>query len=126
MMFNRIQKFIFADILKNRIVLVYTLLLAVLAWSVFSLENDSNKGVLTLLNIVLLTTPLVSIIFTTIYLYNSAEFIELLLSQPIKRNKIWTGLFLGLFFSLALAFLLGAGIPILLFVEGSTAFILLA
>jgi len=95
-----------------------------LAWSVFSLEDESNKGVLTLLNIVLLTTPLVSIIFTTIYLYNSAEFIELLLSQPIRRNKIWTGLFLGLFFSLALAFLIGAGIPILLFVEGSTALIL--
>lgn len=124
MMFNKIQKFIFTDILKNRIVLVYTLLLAVLAWSVFSLEDDSNKGVLTLLNIVLLTTPLVSIIFTAIYLYNSAEFIELLLSQPIRRRKIWTGLFLGLFFSLALSFFIGAGIPILLFAEPKIAFIL--
>ena len=65
-MFNKIQRFIVADILKNRIVLAYTLLLGVLAWSVFSLEDDSHKGVLTLLNIVLLTTPLVSIIFTTI------------------------------------------------------------
>ncbi len=124
MMFNKIQKFIFTDILKNRIVLVYTLLLAVLAWSVFSLEDDSNKGVLTLLNIVLLTTPLVSIIFTAIYLYNSAEFIELLLSQPIRRRKIWTGLFLGLFFSLALSFFVGAGIPILLFAEPKIALIL--
>jgi len=123
-MFNKIQKFIFADILKNRIVLVYTLLLAVLAWSVFSLEDDSNKGVLTLLNIVLLTTPLVSIIFTAIYLYNSAEFIELLLSQPIRRRKIWTGLYLGLFFSLALSFFVGAGIPILLFAEPKIALIL--
>jgi Cu-processing system permease protein len=124
-MFNKIQRFIVVDILKNRVVLAYTLLLAVLAWSVFSLEDDSHKGVLTLLNIVLLTTPLVSIIFTTIYLYNSAEFIELLLSQPIRRSKIWTGLFLGLFFSLALSFLIGAGIPILMFVEGQVALILL-
>jgi len=124
-MFNKIQRFIVVDILKNRVVLAYTLLLAVLAWSVFSLEDDSNKGVLTLLNIVLLTTPLVSIIFTTIYLYNSAEFIELLLSQPIRRSKIWTGLFLGLFVSLALSFLIGAGIPILLYVPGQVALILL-
>lgn len=124
-MFNKIQKFILFDILKNRIVIAYTILLAVLSWSVFSLEEDSHKGVLTLLNIVLLTTPLISIIFTTIYLYNSAEFIELLLSQPVRRHKIWTGLFLGLFFSLALAFMIGAGIPILLFVKGSIAFILL-
>ena len=124
-MFNKIQRFIFTDILKNRIVLIYTLLLAVLAWSIFSLEDDSNKGILTLLNIVLLTTPLVSIIFTAIYMYNSAEFIELLLSQPIRRRKIWTGLFLGLFFSLALSFFIGAGIPILLFAETKIALILL-
>jgi Cu-processing system permease protein len=124
-MFNKIQKFIVFDILKNRIVIAYTILLAILAWSVFSLEDDSNKGVLTLLNIILLTTPLVSIIFTAIYLYNSAEFIELMLSQPIRRNKIWTGLFLGLFLSLALSFMLGAGIPIILFVHGQIATIML-
>lgn len=123
-MFNKIQRFIVADILKNRIVAVYTLLLAVLSWSVFGLEDDSHKGVLTLLHLVLLTTPLVSIIFTTIYLYNSAEFIELLLSQPVRRSKIWTGLFLGLFCSLALSFVLGAGIPVLLYVQGRTAFML--
>lgn len=123
-MFNKIQRFIVADILKNRIVAVYTFLLAVLSWSVFGLEDDSHKGVLTLLHLVLLTTPLVSIIFTTIYLYNSAEFIELLLSQPVRRSKIWTGLFLGLFISLALSFVLGAGIPVLLYVQGQTAFML--
>lgn len=124
-MFNKIQKLILFDIIRNRIVIAYTLLLAVLAWSVFSLENDSNKGVLTLLNIILLTTPLVSIIFTSIYLYNSAEFIELLLSQPVRRQKIWKGIFLGLFGSLALAFLIGAGIPILIFVQGQAAITLL-
>src|SRR5688500_16220179 len=124
-MFNKIQKFILFDILKNKIVIAYTILLAVLAWSVFSLEEDSHKGVLTLLNLVLLTTPLVNIIFTTIYLYNSAEFIELFLSQSVKRNKIWTCLYLGLFSSLSLSFLIGAGIPILLFVSGPIALILL-
>ena len=114
-MFNKIQKFILFDILKNRIVIAYTVLLAILTWSVFSMEEDANKGVLTLLSIILLTTPLVCIVFTSIYLYNSAEFIELLVSQPVKRHKIWNGLFLGLFTSLGLAFLAGAGIPIILF-----------
>lgn len=124
-MFNKIQQLILFDIVKNKIVIAYTVLLAVLAWSVFSLEADSHKGVLTLLNIILLTTPLVSIIFTTIYLYNSAEFIEMLLSQPVRRQKIWTGMYLGLFGSLALAFAIAAGIPILLFVQGQAAFMLL-
>ena len=45
---NRIIKFIVLDILKNKIVLIYTLILSVLAWSVFSLEDNSTKGILTL------------------------------------------------------------------------------
>lgn len=112
---NRIIKFIVLDILKNKIVLVYTILLAVLSWSVFSLEDNSTKGLLTLLNVILLTVPLVSVIFSTIYLYNSSEFIELLLSQPIRRSKLWWSLFFGLSLSLLLAFLIGAGIPILVY-----------
>lgn len=124
-MFNKIQKLILLDILKNRIVLAYTVLLAILTWSVFALGEDSYKGVLTLLSLILLTTPLVCIIFTTIYLYNSAEFIELLLSQPVKRPRIWHGLFLGLSASLSLSFVLGAGIPIILFVESTVAVIML-
>jgi len=112
---NRIVKFTAIDILKNKIILIYTFLLAILSWSVFGLEDNSAKGLLTILNIVLLTVPLVSIIFSTIYVYNSSEFIELLLSQPIERKKIWRGIFVGLSVSLVSAFLLGAGLPILLF-----------
>ncbi|WP_321538509.1 hypothetical protein [Flavobacterium piscinae] len=103
---NRIIKIILTDILKNKIVLVYTIVLSLLSWSAFGLEDNSAKGLLTILNVILFTVPLVSILFTTIYLYNSSEFIELLLSQPIKRNKIWQSLFFGLSASMVLAFLL--------------------
>ncbi len=112
---NKITKFVILDILRNKIVIAYTLLLAVLSWSVFSLEDNSIKGILTLLNLVLLYVPLVAIIFSTIYVYNSSEFIELLISQPIKRKKIWLSLFSGLQLSLIVAFLVGAGIPIMCF-----------
>lgn len=122
---NRIIKFINLDILKNRIVLVYTLLLSVLSWSAFSLEDNSTKGLLTLLNIILLTVPLVSVMFSTIYIYNSSEFIELLLSQPIKRSKIWWSLFFGLTLSLLLAFFIGAGIPILYYAPTDVGFMML-
>ena len=84
---NRIIKIILQDILKNKIVLGYTLILAILSWSSFALEDNSAKGLLTILNVILFTVPLVSILFATIYLYNSAEFIELLLSQPVKRQN---------------------------------------
>ncbi len=123
---SRIIKFIFIDILKNRIVLLYTLLLAGFAWSAFSLEDNSTKGLLTLLNLILLTVPLVSILFSTIYIYNSAEFIELLLSQPIQRKAIWVSLFLGLSLSLVVGFVVGAGIPILVYAPSDVGLMMLA
>ena len=101
------------DILRNKIVMVYTLFLLVASFSVFSLEDNSSKGLLSLLNIILLVVPLVSIIFSTIYVYNSAEFIELLVSQPLKRTSIWLSLFTGLAASLSIAFFIGVGIPVL-------------
>lgn len=122
---NRIIKFIFLDILRNKIVILYSILLAALAWSSFSIEDSNVKGLLTLLNIILLTVPLVSILFSTIYLYNSSEFIELLLSQPIQRKTIWVSLFAGLALSLTLSFVIGVGLPILLFSPNSVGYMML-
>lgn len=122
---NRIIKIIFLDILKNKIVVAYTLILAVLSWSSFGLEDNSAKGLLTVLNVILFTVPLVSILFATIYLYNSAEFIELLLSQPVKRKKIWLSLFLGLSLSMVSAFLIGAGIPLLIYAPNNVGIMMI-
>jgi len=122
---KRIVKIILLDILKSKIVIAYTLVLAVLSWSSFALEDNSSKGILTVLNVILFTVPLVSILFATIYLYNSAEFIELLLSQPVKRKKIWISLFLGLSLSMIFAFFIGAGIPLLLNSFDSVGFMMI-
>lgn len=123
---NRITKFVVLDIFKNKMVIAYTVLLAVLCWSAFSLEDSSDKGVLTVLNIILFTVPLVSIIFSTIYIYNSSEFIELLLSQPVQRKRIWISLFLGLSISLSTAFFIAVGIPVFIYGKADVAAIMIA
>lgn len=112
---NKIARFILFDILKNKIVILYTVLLFIISWSVLGLDSNYTKATLSLLNVVLLVVPLVSIIFSTIYVYNSSQFIELLLSQPVPRAKVWFNLFLGLSTALVFAFLIGCGIPILLY-----------
>lgn len=112
---KKIFKYVVTDILRNKIVLIYTVFLLVSSLSVFSLEDNNSKGLLSLLNIILIVVPLVSIIFSSIYIYNSAEFIELLVSQPLKRKSIWLSLFSGLAASLSIAFFIGAGIPVLLY-----------
>ncbi len=122
---KKIIKYVMTDILRNRIVLIYTVFLLVTSFSVFSLEDNSNKGLLSLLNIILLIVPLVSIIFSTIYVYNSAEFIELLVSQPLKRRTIWLSLFTGLGGSLSIAFFIGAGIPVLIYQFNAIGFMMI-
>jgi len=117
---KKILKYVIVDIIQNKIVLVYTFLLLLIAFSVFNVESNAAKGLLSLLNIILILVPLISIIFSTIYIYNSAEFIELLVSQPVKRKSIWLSLFGGLAASLSLAFFIGAGIPILLYHADAT------
>jgi len=122
---NRIIKIILIDILKSKIIIAYTIILAVLSWSSFALEDNSAKGLLTILNVILFTVPLVSILFATIYLYNSSEFIELLLSQPIQRKKIWMSLFFGVSLSMIFAFFIGAGIPLLVNAPDSVGLMML-
>jgi Cu-processing system permease protein len=122
---KKIIKYVITDILRNRIVLLYTIFLFITSLSMFSLEDNVSKGLLSLLNIILIIVPLVSIIFSTIYIYNSAEFIELLVSQPLKRKTIWLSLFGGLAISFSLAFLAGAGIPVLLYQANSTGWMMI-
>ncbi|MFN8338408.1 MAG: ABC transporter permease [Saprospiraceae bacterium] len=114
-----ITKFVIVDILKSRIILIYLLVLAIFSWSIFSLEDNTSKGIMSLLNIILLIVPLVSIIFSTIYMYNSTEFIELLVSQPLKRSTIWKSLFWGLSMALTTAFFIGIGLPVMIFVPSA-------
>lgn len=111
----KLLKYILSDIIRSRIIIIYTLLLLVLNFSIFSLGDNSAKGIVSVLNIILFIVPLVSIIFSTIYIYNSSEFIELLVSQPVKRKTVWMSLFTGISGALTLAFLLGTGIPVLIY-----------
>ncbi|MEO6843923.1 MAG: ABC transporter permease subunit [Ginsengibacter sp.] len=123
---KKLLKYVIVDIVQNKIVMIYTLLLLIISLSVFNLENNAAKGLLSLLNIILIIVPLICVIFSTIYIYNSSEFIELLVSQPLKRRTIWLSLFSGLSVSLCLAFFIGAGIPILLYNADATGFMMIA
>lgn len=117
---KKIIKYVIIDILRNKIILAYTLFLLLLSFMLFGLEDNTTKGLLGLLNVLLIIVPMVCIVFSTIYMYNSSEFIELLVSQPLKRISIWLSLFTGIAVSLSIAFLVGVGIPVLLFVPDGT------
>lgn len=120
MKFN-IAKSVFIDNIRNRIVIVYFILLVLMTWTAVLVEDSQSKAALTILNLLLLVVPLMSLLYTTIYLYNSREYIVLLLTQPLRRSQIWNSLYAGVVGSLLLAFLLGAALPIFLYTDFSAA-----
>jgi Cu-processing system permease protein len=79
------------------------------------LSNDVSKAIISLMNITFILTPLIGTIFGVMNFYNSREFIELLLAQPMPRKKIFLGMFLGISLSLSLSLLLGMGLPFVIY-----------
>lgn len=122
---TRVIKYVFYDILRTRFILLYTALLLISTFAMFQLDSDTGKVVMSLLNIVLMVVPLVSIVFTTIHFYNSYEFIELMLAQPIDRKVVFMGEYLAVTFSLCTAFAFGVGAPILIFGISSSGLVLI-
>lgn len=111
----KILKYSFYDLMRSRWSYVYFIFYLVLGFVLLFLNNDVNKAVITLMNIIIVLTPLIGTIFGVMYYYNSREFTELLLAQPINRRKIFMGQFLGISISLTLSLVLGLGIPFVIY-----------
>lgn len=95
--------------------ILYAFFFLLLTEGLFRFAGTESKVILSLMNIVLIIIPLVSIVFGTMYLYHSREFIELLLSQPVQRRKIFWGIYMGLAIPLSAGFVLGVGLPSLIY-----------
>ncbi|HEX7905159.1 MAG TPA: ABC transporter permease subunit [Chitinophagaceae bacterium] len=121
----KLSRYVLYDILRNKIIITYTIFLFIVSVSMFRMEENSSRAMLSLLNIVLIVLPLVSLVFTTIHYYNSYEFIELMLSQPMSRTRILLSEFGGVTISLLSSFWIGIGVPVLLYSADATGFALL-
>lgn len=122
---TRVIKYIFYDLLRTRFILLYTLFLLVSTFAMFQIDSDPGKVVLSLLNVVLMVVPLISVVFTTIHFFNSYEFIELMLAQPVNRRVIFFSEYISVATSLCGAYVVGIGVPSLLFGADSSVFTLL-
>jgi len=111
----KILKYSFYDLMRSRWSYVYFLFYLLLGFVLLFLNNDTSKAVITLLNIIIVLTPLIGTIFGVMYYYNSREFTELLLAQPLKRSTIFLGQYIGVALSLTLSLILGLGIPFILY-----------
>ena len=101
--------------MRSRWSYVYFLFYLALGFVLLFLNNDLSKAVITLMNVIIVLVPLISTIFGVMYFYNSKEFTELLLAQPLKRTSIFLGQYFGVAGSLTLSLILGLGIPFILY-----------
>ncbi|RPD98713.1 ABC transporter permease [Aureibaculum marinum] len=109
----KILKYSFYDLMRSSWSYVYFLFYLALGFVLLFLNNDVSKAVITLMNVIVVLTPLIGTIFGVMYYYNSREFTELLLAQPLKRSTIFIGQYLGVALSLSLSLIIGLGIPFL-------------
>ncbi|HEY0672498.1 MAG TPA: ABC transporter permease subunit [Longimicrobiales bacterium] len=102
-----------ADMLRSRWLIVYAVLIG-LATELLFRFGSSEQMLLTLTTALLLIAPLVALTFGLTHFYNSGEFLELMLAQPIRRRELFRGVYVGVAVPLAAALLAGTLLPLLL------------
>ncbi len=110
----RIAGYALRDVGRNRWLVAYGLLLLTGVEGMLRLSGGPAGALAGVTSLMLLVTPLVSLVFGVMYLQASRDFVGLLLPQPIGRLTLFGGLYAGLGLALAGAFLLGCGVPLLL------------
>lgn len=110
----KVARYEIRDVIRSRWLIGYTLFFLLVTDALFRFGGGGEKALLSLINVVLILIPLVSIVFSTVYLYAAREFIELLLAQPIKRRQVFAGLYVGLALPLSLSFVTAVCIPFIL------------
>jgi Cu-processing system permease protein len=107
----KILKYSFKDLSRSRWSYVYFLFYLLLGFTLLFLNSYLSGAVITMMNVIIVLVPLIGTIFGVMYYYDSKEFTELLLAQPIKRSSIFLGQYFGVAISLAASLILGLGIP---------------
>ena len=121
---QKVSQYIISDLLRNRLIQGYVLLLATVGWGIFMLESQPEKALLIIMQVTLFALPLIALVFAVVYFYNSQDFIVLLLAQPIARTTVLGGFYLGLCGALVAGFLLSIGLPLLLFYSTTESLLL--
>jgi Cu-processing system permease protein len=111
----KVLKYSFLDLIRSRWAFIYAIFYFLFTLSLLWLSGELSKVVISLMNVILVLVPLIATMFGVMYYYNSREFTELLLSQPIRRLHIFFGQYLGVALSLSLSLLLGVGLPFVLY-----------
>lgn len=112
---TKIFKYTFYNLLRSYWIFIYLAFFLASTSALLYFSPAMEKAVVSIMNIEMAIIPLMSILFGSMYFYNSREFTELLLSQPVKRSSIFAGQYFGLSLGLALSYAAGIFVPFLFY-----------
>lgn len=112
---KKILKFEFNNVIRSRWIIFFFGFFFVVSYALFTFESNIQKSLLSLFNLIIYLVPLISLIFGTMYFYNSKEYIEMMLCQPIPRKSLFAGLYFGTSLPMILSLISGIVLPFILF-----------
>lgn len=110
---TRIATFQLRDIIRNRWVVAYGVFFLAITELLLRFAGP-RPAILTLADLSLLIVPLATAVFAVTYVHQGRDFMRLLLAQPVRRRQLFAGVYAGLAIPLMAAYVIGAGLPLLL------------
>ncbi len=108
-----VLKYEFYNVLRSKWIIFYTLFLAACTFGFYEVADSFEKIALSLINVLVPIVSLVSILFTATYWYSSERFTEMLLTQPVPRQKLILARLIAIIGALSCSLLVGIYIPFL-------------
>lgn len=112
-MIGRLVKHQLRNVLRSRWVFVLTGFFLVFTEAMYQASGSAAGMEVTLMSVVLIILPLFSIVYGTMYVYGSREFLEVLAAQPLRRRDIYFSSWLVVTGAISGCFLVGSGVPLL-------------
>lgn len=101
------------DLIRGKWLPAYAMIYLMIAEALIRFGGGGPRSMLSIANIMLLLVPLVSMVYGAMYLYQSREFTELLMAQPVDRKTLFRGLYGGISIPMTAAFLTGFSLPVI-------------
>lgn len=112
----------FFESIRNKWLIINSGLFFIFCWILFYLDSsEGNRAIVSILNLELLMIPLFSLIFGSLSFISSIPFLDVTLSRPLGRPRVFWGKWIGGSLSLSISFSIGLVFAAIFFTQMTMA-----
>lgn len=94
-MLHPLNAFQLKDAFRNRWLLIYGIITWLITDLLIRFSGSEAQVLVSLSNVLILFIPLIAAIQGGMYVYSNRDFVELMLTQPVTRHRLWFSLWTG-------------------------------